>query len=83
MGGGQDDRQYLLAREADLWLAESQRVEELFKRGKADEDRDVAWLGHIVARRNALNEEIAEASRAQRAQWTPAVVPVGDSDGAH
>jgi hypothetical protein len=65
-------RQYLIAREMDLLLAEEERTENhLFDLDyENDNDPEVkkekAWLGHIRARRDVLDEELHELQGVQR-----------------
>jgi hypothetical protein len=66
MAGENPERQYLLARESGMWLAEAERTERhLFDLDFENNDdpevrNEKAWLGHIRARRNALDEELHE-----------------------
>jgi hypothetical protein len=66
MVGENPGRQYLLARESGMWLAEAERTEpHLFDLDyENDDDLEVrnekAWLDHIRARRNVLDEELLE-----------------------
>jgi hypothetical protein len=62
--------QYLIAREMDLLLAEGERTEShLFDLDYENDNPEVkkekAWLDHIRARRNVLDEEIHELQRIQ------------------
>jgi hypothetical protein len=65
------ERQYLIAREMDLLLAEGERTENhLFDLDyENDNDPEVkkekAWLDHIRARHNVLDEELHELQRIQ------------------
>lgn len=70
MVGENPERQYLLARESGMWLAEAERTERhLFDLDyENDDDLEVrnekAWLDHIRARRNVLDEELGVLKRA-------------------
>jgi hypothetical protein len=65
------ERQYLIAREMDLLLAEGERTENhlLDLDHENDNDPEVkkekAWLDHIRNRRNVLDEELHELQRIQ------------------
>ena len=65
------ERQYLIAREMDLLLAEAERTENhLFDlHYENDNDPEVnkekAWLDHIRARRDVLDEELQQLQRIQ------------------
>ena len=65
------ERQYLIAREMDLLLAEGERTENhLFDLDhENDNDPEVkkekAWLDHIRNRRTVLDEELHELQRIQ------------------
>jgi hypothetical protein len=65
------ERQYLIAREMDLLLAEADRTENhLFDLDyENDNDPEVkkekAWLDHIRARRDGLAEELHQLQRIQ------------------
>jgi hypothetical protein len=65
------ERQYLIAREMDLLLAEAERTENhLFDLDyENDNDPEVkkqkVWLDHIRARRNVLDEELRQLQRIQ------------------
>jgi hypothetical protein len=71
MATGNSERQYLIAREMDLLLAEGERTENhLFDLDyENDSDPEVktekAWLDHIRARRNFLDEELHQLQRIQ------------------
>jgi hypothetical protein len=71
MGTDNAERQYLIAREMDLLLAEAERAEShLFDLDyENDNDPEVkqekAWLDHIRARRNVLDEELHQMQRIQ------------------
>jgi hypothetical protein len=66
MVGENPEWQYLLARESGMWLAEAQRTERhLFDLDYENNDdpevrNEKAWLEHIRARRNVLDEELLE-----------------------
>ena len=63
------ERQYLIAREMDLLLAEAERTENhLFDLDyENDNDPEVnkekAWLDHVRARRDVLDEELQQLQR--------------------
>jgi hypothetical protein len=65
------ERHYLIAREMDLLLAEAERTENhLFDLDyENDNDPEVkkekAWLDHVRARRNVLDEELHQLERIQ------------------
>jgi hypothetical protein len=71
MANDNSERQYLIARELDLLLAEGERTENhLFDLDyENDNDPEVknekAWLDHIRARRNVLDEELHQLQRVQ------------------
>jgi hypothetical protein len=71
MATDQAERQYLIAREMDLLLAEAERTENhLFDLDyENDNDPEVkkqkVWLDHIRARRNVLDEELRQLQRIQ------------------
>jgi hypothetical protein len=66
MVGENPERQYLLTRESDLLLAEAERTERhLFDLDYLNDDdpevrQEKAWLDHIRARRNVLDEDLLE-----------------------
>jgi hypothetical protein len=71
MATDNSERQYLIAREMDLLLAEGERTENhLFDLDyENDSDPEVktekSWLDHVRARRNVLDEELHELQRIQ------------------
>lgn len=56
MPGRDPERQYLIARESDLFLDEARAVANRLEAQPNDPDRanDEAWLQHIRSRRNEL-----------------------------
>ena len=65
------ERQYLIAREMDLLLAEGERTENRLFDLDSENDNDPevnkekAWLDHIRARRNVLDEKLHQLQRIQ------------------
>jgi hypothetical protein len=71
MASDNSERQYLIAREMDLLLAEGERTENYLFDLDYENDNgpevktEKAWLDHIRARRNVLDEELHELQRIQ------------------
>src|ERR1700739_4471774 len=68
MPGENPERQYLIARESDMWLAEGRATDDRLEGMDSDDpeaQREKAWLDHIRARRNELDEELLNFARHQ------------------
>jgi hypothetical protein len=83
MVGRDEDRQYLTARESDMWLGEAERVQtELADLDPAAEDTpDVlkkrAWLEYVLARQDDVTQELLKL---QGLLTEDDVVDIGDND---
>lgn len=63
MPGRDPERQYLIARESDFWLDEAREIDRRLDGMKPDDPeraKEQAWLEHIRAKRNELDEELLE-----------------------
>jgi hypothetical protein len=64
MAGTGEERQYLLARESDMWLDEAERIQNRLDDLDPgdDEDSDVlkdkVWLEYVLDKREELTEEL-------------------------
>ena len=68
MPGENPERQYLIARESDMWLAEGRATGDRLEGMDSDDpeaQREKAWLDHIRARRDELDEELLNFARHQ------------------
>jgi hypothetical protein len=71
MATDNSERHYLIAREMDLLLAEGERTENHLFDFEYENDNDPevkkgkAWLDHIRARRDVLDEELHQLQRIQ------------------